>query len=80
MSALGRKQISDCRLLMSALPPKADIDERVWHVRFVPVAEVISLRGTGLVSALAFSEGEGWLVDSSRKGFGARARPWEKAA
>jgi hypothetical protein len=25
MFALGQKQISDCRLLMSALPPKADI-------------------------------------------------------
>jgi hypothetical protein len=25
MSALGQKQTSDCRLLMSAIPPKADI-------------------------------------------------------
>jgi hypothetical protein len=26
MSALGQKQTSDCRPLMSAIPPKADID------------------------------------------------------
>src|SRR6516164_4314060 len=26
--------------LMSALPPKADIPKRDWHVRFVPLAEV----------------------------------------
>jgi hypothetical protein len=25
---------------MSALHPKADIDERDWHVRFVPIADV----------------------------------------
>jgi hypothetical protein len=28
MSALGQKQTSDCRVLMSALPPKADIRPR----------------------------------------------------
>jgi hypothetical protein len=33
MSALGQKQTSDCRLLMSALPPKADITEHRRHVR-----------------------------------------------
>jgi hypothetical protein len=27
MSALGQKQTLDCRLLMSAIPPKADIRE-----------------------------------------------------
>ena len=36
MSALGQKQTSDCRLLMSAIPPKADIGERDPDVRFVP--------------------------------------------
>jgi hypothetical protein len=25
---------------MSALPPKADIAERNWHVRFVPKADI----------------------------------------
>jgi hypothetical protein len=36
MSAVGQKQTSDWRPLMSALPPKADIAERDYHVRFVP--------------------------------------------
>jgi hypothetical protein len=40
MSALGQKQTSDSRLLMSALPPKADIAERGRHVRFVPIADM----------------------------------------
>jgi hypothetical protein len=25
---------------MSALPPKADIAERGWHVRFVPITDI----------------------------------------
>jgi len=36
-SALGQKQTSGCRLLMSALPPKADIETRSRDVRFVPI-------------------------------------------
>jgi hypothetical protein len=36
MSALGQKQTSDWRPLMSALPPKADIAEHHRDVRFVP--------------------------------------------
>jgi hypothetical protein len=43
MSALGQKRTSDCRPLMSALPPKADIAERNWDVRFVPIAEIAPL-------------------------------------
>jgi hypothetical protein len=39
-SALGQKQTSDRRLLMSALPPKADIAQRDRHVRFVPEADM----------------------------------------
>ena len=34
--ALGQKQTLQVILLMSALPPKADIAESDWHVRFVP--------------------------------------------
>jgi hypothetical protein len=34
MSALGQKQTSDRRPLMSALPPKADIVQRGGYVRF----------------------------------------------
>jgi hypothetical protein len=40
MSALGQKQTSDCRRLMSALPPKADIGRRQLDVRFVPIADI----------------------------------------
>jgi hypothetical protein len=40
---MGQKQTSDCRLLMSALPPKADIVGRNGDVRFVPKAEVARL-------------------------------------
>jgi hypothetical protein len=44
MSALGQKQTSDCRLLMSALPPKADIAEYDWDVCFVPQADIRAQR------------------------------------
>jgi hypothetical protein len=40
MSALGQKQTSAHVRVMSALPPKADIVERDWHVRFVPKADM----------------------------------------
>jgi hypothetical protein len=33
---LGQKQTSDCRPLMSAIPPKADIPQSRLDVRFVP--------------------------------------------
>jgi len=39
MSALGQKQTSDCRPLMSALPPKADMVQDDRDVRFVPQAD-----------------------------------------
>jgi hypothetical protein len=39
MSALGQKQTLGKVRLMSALPPKADIAERDWNVRFVPKAD-----------------------------------------
>jgi hypothetical protein len=41
MSALGQKQTSDCRPLMSALPPKADIVHAGENVRFVPYADIM---------------------------------------
>jgi hypothetical protein len=40
MSALGQKQTSDCRPLMSALHPKADMDGYSPNVRFVPKADI----------------------------------------
>jgi hypothetical protein len=45
MSALGQKQTSDRRSLMSALPPKADVRFHTGHLRFVPEAEVGNLKG-----------------------------------
>jgi hypothetical protein len=41
MSALGQKQTSDCRLLMSAIPPKAAIAERQLDVRFVHMIDAV---------------------------------------
>ena len=40
-SALGQKQTFSDVSAMSALPPKADIGERDWHVRFVPKADIV---------------------------------------
>jgi hypothetical protein len=42
---------------MSALPPKADIEERDRHVRFVPQADSCSAARTQL-----FDHPGGWLV------------------
>jgi hypothetical protein len=44
MSALGQKRTWDCRSLMSALPPKADIAGRQLDVRFMPIADIALLR------------------------------------
>jgi hypothetical protein len=41
MSALGQKQTSDCRRLMSALPPIADIVQHGGYV-FVPKVDIQS--------------------------------------
>jgi hypothetical protein len=40
MSALGHKRTSGRVRVMSALPPKADIHRREWHVRFVPTEDI----------------------------------------
>jgi hypothetical protein len=52
MSALGQKQTSDCRLLMSALPPKADIAARQADVRFVPKADISPQRNSAKPTAM----------------------------
>ena len=45
-SALGQKQTSEHVRVMSALPPKADMDWRGRDLRFVPKADaVIELQG-----------------------------------
>ena len=40
MSALGQKQTSRRARLMSALPPKADINRCIFDVRIVPKADI----------------------------------------
>jgi hypothetical protein len=40
MSALGQKQTLKIRV-MSALPPKADIETQARDVRFVPKADIL---------------------------------------
>jgi hypothetical protein len=42
MSALGQKRTLICVHPMSALPPKADIAERDYDVRFVQQADILS--------------------------------------
>jgi hypothetical protein len=44
MSALGQKQTSAHVRSMSALPPKADIDQHRRDVRFVPKADINAVR------------------------------------
>ena len=39
MSALGQKRTLRRVQTMSAIPPKADIAEDDWDVRFVPIAD-----------------------------------------
>jgi hypothetical protein len=41
MSALSHKRASDHVQSMSALPPKADMDQHARDVRFVPIADII---------------------------------------
>jgi hypothetical protein len=43
MSALGQKQTSARIRVMSALPPKADIEAQSHDVRFVPKADISRL-------------------------------------
>jgi hypothetical protein len=40
MSALGQKRTSRSEIAMSALPSKADIERRLLHVRFGPIADI----------------------------------------
>jgi hypothetical protein len=50
MSALGQKQTSTHVHVMSALPPKADIETQSRDVRFVPKADVSSRSKTARYS------------------------------
>ena len=44
------------------------------------IALKVSLRGTELASALAYAEGQGWIVDGPRKGWWTVTRVGERAA
>jgi hypothetical protein len=50
MSALGQKRTFSNSRRMSALPPKADIETQSRHVRFVPKADIGSIRLVGGVA------------------------------
>jgi hypothetical protein len=56
MSVSGQKQTSDCRPLMSALPPKADIGARPLDVLFVPDSDVGLLVSIIQISELFWSK------------------------
>jgi hypothetical protein len=43
MSAMGHEQTSRHVRVMSVLPLKADIRQREWHVRYVPIADMRQL-------------------------------------
>jgi hypothetical protein len=70
---------------MSALPPKADIRDRDWHVRFVPKADIgkkgwdIRSAGTDrsalLVAVLLLSHVEGRPINSAKTVTGAWSEP-----
>jgi hypothetical protein len=53
MSALGQKQTLPRIYVMSALPPKADIDWRLFDVCFVPKADMTAHHCSGLNQQLS---------------------------
>ena len=62
MSALGQKQTFRSAIVMSALPPKADIAESDWHVRFVPKADICSAAILPLFDHLIGASNESGMV------------------
>ena len=59
MSALGQKRTLERFHPMSALPPKADMDQSGCDVRFVPLADIE--RGSE-PPVITFSVGETWSL------------------
>ena len=53
MSALGQKQTYAVQKAMSALPPKADMCAASRDVRFVPIADIISVSDPEIIRRLA---------------------------
>ena len=64
-------------LVAAGAKPSAPMDS-AW-IDGIAVRDV-SLHGTQLVSALAYAEAEGWLVDSARKGWLSLTRAGEVVA
>jgi hypothetical protein len=64
MSALGQKRTLEHLRAMSALPPKADIAERDWNIRFVPKAEVSKCKRIWVLLAPLFYARQVLTVDS----------------
>ena len=64
-------------LVAAGAKPRAPMDS-AW-IDEIAVRDV-SLHGTQLASALAYAEGEGWLVDSPRKGWVSLTRAGEVVA
>jgi hypothetical protein len=54
MPALGHKRTFRSVIVMSALPPKADIPRREQHVRFVPIADIHTKRKTPDITVRGF--------------------------
>jgi hypothetical protein len=59
MSALGHKRTFGIFRLMSALPPKADIDSVFYDVRFVPKADSRGAAKSSLFGQLVAAREEG---------------------
>ena len=70
MSASGQKQTLQRVRPMSAILPKADIDEVVRNVRFVPKADILQCgRGRRLFANLVRLRGKIWrYLDAERLG------------
>jgi hypothetical protein len=68
------------RLLKALVAAGANSDTLMVSVWVYGIAQRISLRGTDLASALAYSEEQGWIADGPQNGWKAITRAGERAA
>jgi hypothetical protein len=68
------------RLLKALVAAGANSDTLMAGAWVDGVALKSSLRGTGLASALAYAEGQGWITDGVKKGCMSITRSGERAA
>src|SRR5215472_14608161 len=61
MSALGQKRTSEKARLMSALPPKADMDQHGRDVRFVPKADICGAAKRPPITSSARASSDGGI-------------------